>query len=38
MPIYIDEYEKNPNLNEAPFWPDPKKGAVIEEEETPTEE
>ena len=21
MPIYIDEYEKNPNLREAPFWP-----------------
>ena len=20
MPIYIDEYEKNPNLREAPFW------------------
>ena len=26
MPIYIDEYEKNPNLREAPFW-------VIDEEE-----
>lgn len=22
MPIYIDEYEKNPNLREAPFWVD----------------
>ena len=31
MPIYIDEYEKNPNLRESPFWPDPKAGAVEEE-------
>jgi len=33
MPIYIDEYEKNPNLREAPFWPDPKMGSNAEGEE-----